>query len=310
MTLPDIIPYALVTSAVLCGFFGVAPLLQAIRQQQRLAGGGTADLPISVRRNLTFFDRLFGRRQLGPANEKERSSLKMALTQAGYGSPNAVQIFYGIRLVLAVLLPILGILFLPLTFHNIQQSTLLITVAMLGLVGYLAPPLVLSRQRRARHQQLRASLPDVLDLLVVCTEAGLGLDMAISRVAEETALTHPLLAKSLQNITRELQAGRGRADALRAFSHRTGIEEINSLVQLLIQSDALGTSMAQTLRTFAADMRSYRLTRVEELANKAVVKMAMVLVGLLMPSLLVAILSPVVRNAVITFSGLNLGNTP
>jgi tight adherence protein C len=312
MALSDLMPFVLVSGAILCAFLGVVPLLDVIRQQRRLVDpdGAVNAAPLSVRRDPTIFDRLFGRRQLGPANEQERSTVKLMLTQAGYDSPNAVQIFYGIRLVLAVVLPILGMVLVPLFFHNIRQSTLLILLAVLGLIGYLAPPFLLSRQRSARHQQLRVSLPDILDLLVVCTEAGLGLDMAIARVAEEAALTHPLLARNLRAITRELQAGRGRADALRAFSHRTGIAEINSLVQLLIQSDALGTSMAQTLRTFAADMRAYRLTRVEELANKAVVKMAIVLVGLLMPALLVAILAPVVRNAVITFSGLNLGGTP
>jgi tight adherence protein C len=302
-------PYVLVIGAIFCAFFGGAPLLQGLREHRRLAAKGASSKPenLSVRHDQSVVERLLGKRDLGPANEKERSSLKLALVQAGFESPYALQTFYGMRMVLALALSVVGLLVLPVAFHNINQMTVLALVGMLGIAGYLAPPLVLSHKRSVNQQRLREALPDILDLLVVCTEAGLGLDMAITRVADETAATHPLIAKHLRTVTRELQAGRTRADALRGFSLRTGIEEINSLIQLLIQSDALGTSMAQALRTFAIDMRAYRLTRVEEMANKAVVKMSMVLVGLLMPALMTAIMSPVVRKAVVTFGNLDLG---
>jgi tight adherence protein C len=162
------------------------------------------------------------------------------------------------------------------------------------------------RRRKSRQRQIDDGLPDVLDLLLVCTEAGLGLDTAIARVGEEMAKAQPVLSELLTLVSAELLAGRPRADAMRALSVRAGVDRVNSLVNLLLQSDLLGSSMATTLRVFAADMRSHQLLRAEEAAQTMTVKLSMVLVGCLMPALVTAIMAPVIFHIVDTWKGLAL----
>jgi tight adherence protein C len=179
-------------------------------------------------------------------------------------------------------------------------------VALATVAGFTAP-LLYCKRRRARNQaQITQSLPDMLDLMLVCSEAGLGLEMSIARVSEEIAPTWPLLAGHLDHIGRELRTGRSKLDALKGLADRTGTKETVSLVRLLVQSDALGTSVATTLRIYAEEMRAHRMLAAEEMAHKISAKLSLVLVGCFLPAVLIAVIAPVIFTIVHTWSGLHL----
>jgi tight adherence protein C len=161
-------------------------------------------------------------------------------------------------------------------------------------------------RRKVRQRQINEGLPDILDLLLVCTEAGLGLDTAIARVGEEMAKAQPVLSSLLMLVSAELLAGRPRAEAMRNLSVRANVERVNSLVNLLLQSDQLGSSMAATLRVFAADMRSHQLLDAEEAAQKVTVKLSIVLVACFMPALMIAIMAPIIFHIIHTWEGISL----
>jgi tight adherence protein C len=227
-------------------------------------------------------------------SEKERLTNRLWLLQAGYESPQAVQNYKAIRMLMMTVLALAVFGGLPIAKPGISTNNTL-AYALLGAAAGLFGPLLFVQLRRSRRQQaIREGLPDALDLLLVCSEAGLGLDTAILKVGEELTTIHPVIAKCLQQISSELRAGRARAEAFRSFGDRAGIQETTSLVNLLIQTDALGTSMAATLRAFADDMRTHRLLRAEELGQKISVKLTMVLAGCFLPALMTAILTPVV----------------
>jgi tight adherence protein C len=147
-------------------------------------------------------------------------------------------------------------------------------------------------RKRRRQDEIRVTLPDALDLLVVCVEAGLGLSAAIQRVSSEIRLASEALADELALVHQQMQAGIARADALRNLAQRTGVGEVYSLVAMLIQTDRLGTSVAQALRAHAESMRVRRKQRAEQMARKASVKLAFPLVFLVLPALLIIILGP------------------
>jgi len=145
-----------------------------------------------------------------------------------------------------------------------------------------------------RKLQLRRGLPDVLDLLVICVESGLGLDQAIMKVAQELRITHPELSDELQLVNLEMRIGKTRIDALRELARRTGLEDIKSLVAMLVQTDRFGTSVAQSLRVFSDELRVKRRQRAEEMSAKTSVKMVPPLVFFIFPALMVVILGPAV----------------
>jgi tight adherence protein C len=147
---------------------------------------------------------------------------------------------------------------------------------------------------KARQQKLRRGLPDGLDLLVICVESGLGLDQALLKVAQELRITHPELSEELQLVNLEMRIGKTRLDALRELARRTGLEDIKSLVAMLVQTDRFGTSVAQSLRVFSDDLRIKRRQRAEEMSAKTSVKMVPPLIFFIFPALMVVILGPAV----------------
>jgi tight adherence protein C len=305
------VPYVLMVLASTFAIFGIAILLAPDDRARRLAGtfvrrDGSG---VSVRRSGSALDRLVTRpfaSRLAPSDEREYTSLKLWLLQAGYDSPQAVQTYYGFRVCLAAILVPIAILastiLLPRSGAGLYFS---ITIGA-GLLGFMLPVYWVRRCRKLRQRQVNDGLPDVLDLLLVCTEAGLGLDTAIARVGEEMAKAQPVLSSLLMLVSAELLAGRPRAEAMRLLSVRANVERVNSLVNLLLQSDLLGSSMAATLRVFAADMRSHQLLRAEEAAQKMTVKLSIVLVGCLMPALVIAIMAPVIFHIIHTWKGIPL----
>ena len=162
------------------------------------------------------------------------------------------------------------------------------------LVGYMIPEGWLLWRINARQQRLRHALPDVLDLLVICVEAGLGLDHALLRVSEELQFTHPDLSEELQHVNAEMRLGKNRSDALRELARRTGLDDVKALVAMLVQTERFGTSIAQSLRVYSDDLRLKRRQRAEEAAAKISVKMVPVLVFFIFPALMVVVLGPAV----------------
>ena len=220
-----------------------------------------------------------------PRSPKEMGTLRLRLVQAGYRRDEALTIFFGIHVLFAV------VLFLLFSSSILMRPNTL--VALGGLcMGYLLPGMVLARLAKRRAHRVRLSLADALDLLVVSVEAGLGLDQALTRVGTELAFAYPELADELKLINLELRAGKPRAEALRNLADRTGVDDLSSLVTMLIQTDKFGTSVAQSLRVYSETLRTKRRQRAEEAAAKTGVKMVFPLVLCIFPSIWVVTIGP------------------
>jgi tight adherence protein C len=222
---------------------------------------------------------------LAPRSPKEMGKLQQKLTYAGYRNREALVVFFGIRLGFALLFFALagtGVLIHP---------NLVVALGACG-VGYLLPSMALGRLAKKRQHRIRLGLPDALDLLVVSVEAGLGLDQAIQRVGAELAFAHPDLCDELRQINFELRAGTARAEALTNLADRTGVDDIRSLVAMLVQTDKFGTSVAQSLRVHSETVRTKRRQRAEEAAAKTGVKMVFPLVFCIFPAIWVVTIGP------------------
>jgi tight adherence protein C len=206
---------------------------------------------------------------------------------AGYRSREAIVVFFGIRLGTAILS------FMVFASPIAGRPNLMMALAACG-VGYVLPSMALARLAKRRQHRLRLSLPDALDLLVVSVEAGLGLDQALQRVADELAFAHPDLCDELKLINLELRAGKARVDALHNLATRTGLDDIASLVTMLVQTDKFGTSVAQALRVHSETLRTKRRQRAEEAAAKTGAKMVFPLVICIFPAIWVVTLGPAV----------------
>ena len=220
-----------------------------------------------------------------PKPSRELGKLKERLIFAGYRGPEALTVFFGIRLGLAIALFVIG------TSPFVPRSSLLAGLAG-AVLGYLLPSMALGRMAQRRQHRIRLSLPDALDLLVVSVEAGLGLDQAIQRVGDELAFAHPELSGELRLINLELRAGKGRAEALRNLAERTGVDDLSSLAAMLIQTDKFGTSVARSLRVHSDTLRTKRRQRAEEAAAKTGVKMVFPLVLCIFPAIWVVTIGP------------------
>jgi tight adherence protein C len=230
-------------------------------------------------------------RILPDAKGKQASRLARMMVQAGFRRPNAALVFRGAKVLLTAIA--VGAVYFS-GYYRQNPMALLFALAL----GFVLPDLWLNHRIRSRRHRLRLSLPDALDLLVICVEAGLGLDQAILRVSQELKIVHPELSEELRIVNLEMRVGKSRLDALRSLSERTGVDDIKALVAMLIQTERFGTSIAQSLRVHSDTLRTKRRQRAEEAAAKTPVKMVPVLVFFIFPALLVVILGP----AVITLS--------
>ncbi|HEX2330608.1 MAG TPA: type II secretion system F family protein [Candidatus Angelobacter sp.] len=218
--------------------------------------------------------------------------LAYKLTLAGFRKPEHVEIFTAIKL----LLPVIGVL-----VGTFFSSNLIIAVAIGGLGGFFLPDMVLSYLMSRRQTRIRIALPDALDLLVICMEAGLGIDQALVRVGDEMAASAPDLAEEFQIITREQRAGKPRLDAWRSLANRLDIEFIRQFVTMLIQTERFGTPIAHALGIFADTLRSRRMQQAEENAAKTGVKLLFPLILFIFPSIFVVSLGPAILNLQKTF---------
>jgi tight adherence protein C len=224
---------------------------------------------------------------VAPRSASEIGKLQQRLVTAGYRQKEAVIVFFGMRAACALLA------FAVAMSSIVAHPNLAIALAACGL-GYLLPSMVLGRMAKRRQHRIRLGLPDALDLLVVSVEAGLGLDQAIQRVGVELDFAHPDLSQELALINLELRAGKGRVDALRNLADRTGVDDIASLVAMLVQTDKFGTSVAQSLRVHSETVRTKRRQRAEEAAAKTGVKMVFPLVFCIFPAIWVVTIGPAV----------------
>jgi tight adherence protein C len=220
-----------------------------------------------------------------PHFQSEMGKLQTKLVRAGYRGHDAIAVFFGIRIAVAVLF------FAAFATPLIARPNLPLALAGCAL-GYLLPSMALGRMAKRRQHRIRMGLADALDLLVVSVEAGLGLDQAIQRVGEEIAFAHRNLSDELRLVNLELRAGKGRTDSLRALAERTGVDDLSSLVAMLVQTDRFGTSIAQSLRIHAETLRTKRRQRAEEAAAKTGVKMVFPLVFCIFPAIWVVTIGP------------------
>jgi len=223
-----------------------------------------------------------------PKSQAEVSVIQQRLIRAGYRSDSAIKLFYGAK----VLVPLTLCLLALVTGIAADNSFFVYAVA-LGL-GFLVPDFWLGRQIKKRQAEIRLGLPDVLDLLVICIEAGLSMDQATARTVEELKLAHPAICDELGVVVLEQRAGRPRSDAWKQMADRTEVESVRNLVSVLVQSEQLGTSVAKTLRVHSDSLRTQRRQRVEELAAKTTIKLVFPLVLFIFPSLFLVTLGPAV----------------
>ncbi len=295
----------LVFIAVMLGVLGVAALFGRNPVQRRLSGDaprqstkrkGMEDAPVlrSTRQMESQWDEILRPIEKYFMDQKDgsQSGLRMRMLQAGFVGPNVVRNYFLIRTLLAIGVPTAFLFFLPMIAVDMSAKKIMITTIGLALAGLYLPGIWISSRVDRRQQALGEAFPDALDMMVVCVEAGLGLDAAFTRVGTQIAPAHPILAMELGIVALELRAGKTREDALRNFSKRIGLREVSSFVTLLIQSDALGASIGKTLRVHAEEMRIHRMLRAEEMAHKLPVKMTFPLVTCILPTMFVAVMLP------------------
>ena len=232
-------------------------------------------------------------RQVGekvPVSNQDVSLTGRLMVAAGYRTETAVRFYYGIKVILGVVFLVLALLFRDTITSNAILRNVLVVAA--GLAGYFGPGLILEKMVTARQERIRLSMPDALDLLVVCVEAGLGLDQAIRNVADELRMTHKDISDELGLVNLEMRAGKRRADALRNLSERVGEAELKKLVAILIQADRFGVSVAESLRTHSDFMRVRRRQEAEERAAKVGVKLVFPIFFFILPSMLVVSAGP------------------
>ena len=220
-----------------------------------------------------------------PTSTKEMSRIRRRVARAGFTSPSAAVIYAASEVVLPVVAG-LG------AFAIFGSPRGFMIGTFLAIAAYLLPGMVLGRIISNRQQQIRNGLPDALDLIIVCVEAGLSLDQAVLKASEELALSHPALADELQQLTNEIRAGKPRMEAFRNFADRTKVDDVRALVAMLIQTDRFGTSLGSALRTHAETSRTKRRQRAEEKAAKLGVKLLFPLIFCLFPSFYLIVLGP------------------
>jgi tight adherence protein C len=234
-----------------------------------------------------------------PKSQAEVSVIKQRLVRAGYRNESAVKVFYGAK----VLVPLGLALIFTVTGLVSLVGPLFAYVAALG-GGFLAPDFWLGRKIKKRQKHITRGLPDVLDLLVICVEAGLSLDQATARTAEELYHAQPELCDELGVTVLEQRAGRPRTEAWRNLAERTGVASLKNMVSMLVQSEQLGTSIAKTLRVHAETLRTQRVQMIEEQAAKTSVKLVFPLVFFIFPALFLVVLGPAVLVMIDSFTAL------
>lgn len=294
------------TAAVLFGLIIIAVIAAAValglqmREKSRqeivdrtLGVSSNADVRRAIRRGLGADGENSLRARMlrkAPSIWAQNESVQQRLIKAGYDSPVAPLVYSMVRVIVLVALPLLAFIFLP----KASFFKVIVGVSGAAFFALMLPPFVLLRLEGRRQEKIRRSLPDALDLLVVCVEAGISLDAAILRVAKDLMLVHPELAGELLVVSRKTNAGMSREDALRGLWDRTGVDEVRALVASLLQSEKWGSSSSRVLRVSAETLRRKRRQTAERKAATAPLKMIVPMAIFIFPALFVVILGPAV----------------
>jgi tight adherence protein C len=279
-------------SVAIVGFLMLALAPNRVRIAQRLSR--MLDSPVllpnqgfSSTQKERLLDTLASVGKLLPVGRESPQS-QLLLVRSGFRSTTAFLALRGVQLLLVV--GLVAAVFAA----GLHRSNPVFFPLLAAVCGFLLPEVWLIWRAHSRQRRLRRSLPDCLDLLVISVEAGLGLDQALLKVAQEMRITHRELSEELQLANLEMRIGKSRIDSLRELARRTGLEDIKSLVAMLIQTERFGTSVAQSLRVYSEDLRTRRRQRAEEMSAKTTVKIVPPLVFFIFPALLVVILGPAV----------------
>jgi len=282
--------------AAAIALFGYRRYVRAGQVYENLQPEGAAVLPAGVDPAapgfyvITQFAEHIG--QKVPPDAKNASRYRRELMAAGYRAPNAVAVYYGLKLALVALFMALALMF-QMKIH-VGVLGKFIYVAVVALAGFRLPDFILARRVKARRRHLRQGLPDALDLMVVCAESGLAMDRTLRMVGRELAVVHPELSDELNLLSLEVTAGTRRKDALENLAARTGEPEIRKFVTVLIQADRFGTSVAQTLRAYSRHLRVQARQTAEEKAAQLSVKLVFPIFFFILPSLFTITIGPVV----------------
>lgn len=303
----DAVAFAIVL-LVFCAVFAVTLILarsiaarQTIRKRASLASFGAADGDASDRRSLRHHDAAGmssritkAAKAFAPKDAKLLSATRKKLVRAGYFSPGALHLFYGIRIFLALAFPAAFLLVTSiLPIASLRPFTAAIVVTLAGL-GLLTPGLFLDYGQAVMREHYRRGFPDFMDLLVICVEAGMGMQSSMARASEEIMRAHPPLGANLHLVNLELRAGRPLSESLEGLADRLGIEEVHSLAVLLKQTEELGTSLVTALRVYSDEMRDKRMMRAETRAGALPVKMVIPMGAFIFPVIMVVIMLPLV----------------
>ena len=230
-----------------------------------------------------------------PHKLSDKQSMSKRLVRAGFRNESVVRIFYGSQVVSAVALPLLVLI-----SHIVHQNLIFILLVS-SAIRYMLPGIWVSRRIAKRQKRIGLALPDVLDILIVCVEAGLSLDQATVRTSSEIGHGCPIMADELNVVVLEQRAGCARIEAWRHFADRANIPSVKNVVAMLVQSEQFGTSIAKTLRVHSESLRTQRIQKAEELAAKTGIKMLIPLVCFIFPVIFVVTLGPVVIMMIETF---------
>ena len=232
--------------------------------------------------------------RLVPPSAKDAKKLQKKLMQAGFRSASSPAIYRAIQLILMLVLPAWVLLGYSMTAQPITEAILPCLGAFA--VGFLKPRFILNRLVAKRKLRITWGLADALDLMVITMEAGLGLNAAMLKVCDELKTVHPDICKEFELANLEIRVGRERSEALRNLAERTGVDDLNSLVGMLIQADRFGTSIARAVRVYSDSLRTKRRQRAEQAAQKAAFKLLLPLGALLFPTMFIIILGPALLN--------------
>ena len=308
INLIPIIGAILLFVAVVLIVVGVGAMLSEFEfMQRRLAGPRTPmEDAAGAPRSILIEDNLLKRIDtlVTPKNLDELSRIRKRLVQAGYRKPSAVRVFFLAKGVLALGLAVIAAVFLPFLAGALPLPLIALIIVSAMLLGYIMPSFWVQRRFEYRRLDAELGFPDLLDMLLICIEAGNGLDQAARRVTREIKVVNEVLADELGVVNDELYAGKSRAAVFRDFADRLAVPDISAFAAVLRQSDEFGVSIAETLRIYAAELRDKRVMRAEEKANMMPVKLALGSIAFTIPPTLLIMAGPSIIMILRTFAGL------
>ncbi len=282
--------------------FGVAMMLLAVTlllpkrakpvgdlrtHETEVDGGATSLRPSEGKGTIDKYSSFFE-----PSNTEDLSEARQKMMRAGFRSPSAVRYFYFARAAFALGGIVIALVATMLAFAEPKVANVTIFTTVAGLIGYVLPAYWVAKRTQQRQEEITNGFPDALDLMLVCVEAGQSLDQAILRVSSDSEAANPALAEEFAIVGAEIRAGKERNQVLRDFADRSNVTDVSSFVTVLVQSAAFGTSIAQALRVYAAEMRDKRLMRAEEKANLLPTKLTLGTMAFTVPPLLLILIGP------------------